>query len=414
MGREKRKHKQDKKEKKKSSKDGASKRQPRYRQMIFVFHCEDVEVDINVEKIRYYIYQQEYGQENRRKHLQGYVQFTEPVTYKQAKAMFNHPDSDTIHWEQAMGSCTHNREYCSKLVNKDGSRARTEEGRVVTWGTPVADGSKKGSILDCVLLLRDGKTMEQVEELFPGVVTLHREKLETTVMQMKMRNLPTFRNVYVEVLWGDPGCGKTHSVYSRWQAHEIYKKSASSGKWWPGYRGQKVLLLDEFYGQMPIDTALGILDGYHMILETKGGFTFAEWEHVVLTSNCEPSRWYPDAKAMQVKAMMDRINVVNHLTGESKRKKTRPYPTIQLREFLDSLYEESNNEPPWDRMEEVEDIPDIVPVGVVTEDDAIEETCSDESGESMLDGLKKDMSPNDWKLFWSENGMDVEEGEESD
>ena len=53
----------------------------------------------------------------------------------------------------------------------------------------------------------------------------------------------------VVVLFGPTGCGKTRAVMDRYGARNVYIKDAS--QWWDGYDVQPVVLLDEFYGQLP-------------------------------------------------------------------------------------------------------------------------------------------------------------------
>lgn len=321
------------------------KRAQRHRQYCFTFWCDDHYVDINTARVRYYVYQQEVSKEGAT-HLQGYMQLTEPLTFMQVKKLFGHEKWETVHLAPARGSTKQNREYCTKVTNKDGSPARSENSEVFEYGIPIAEGQNKGSILDAAVMLKNGASMEEVEEQFPGVVTLHREKLATNLMMRKKRQAAAFRSVYVEVRYGDAGTGKTHSVMADYGKESVFKKSASSGKWWNLYNGEPVLLLDEFYGQIQLPILLGILDGYELQLEIKGGMTYAEWTHVVITSNIPMEQWYPDAKADQLKALYDRVKKVTEYRGKSKRSDQVcvPYPTLKEREQQRIFAEEADGQ----------------------------------------------------------------------
>lgn len=98
----------------------------------------------------------------------------------------------------------------------------------------------------------------------------------------------TFRKVMVTVLWGMSGTGKTKMVM---EMDDVYKIDYPY-KWWDGYEGQKILLIDD-YRQGTIETPflLNLLDGYRLRLETKGSHTWALWEYVYITTNDDPKNW---------------------------------------------------------------------------------------------------------------------------
>lgn len=68
----------------------------------------------------------------------------------------------------------------------------------------------------------------------------------------------------------------------------------NSGLWWDGYSGQKVVLIEEFRGQVQLQKMLQVLDKYPLRLEIKGGSVPARYELVIVTSNTRPEDWYPD------------------------------------------------------------------------------------------------------------------------
>ena len=70
-----------------------------------------------------------------------------------------------------------------------------------------------------------------------------------------------------------------------------------------------MLLIDDFNGRIPIDELLRLLDGYRLMLETKGSMTMAQWTKVYITSNQRPEDWYPGCP--QVPALMRRLTAVH-------------------------------------------------------------------------------------------------------
>jgi hypothetical protein len=97
-----------------------------------------------------------------------------------------------------------------------------------------------------------------------------------------------FRDVQVIVHWGDAGTGKTRKPYEE----GAYLFDDYENGWWDGYAGESVICLDDFYGGIKYAFLLRLLDGYQCRLKIKGGFTYARWSKIYITSNKQPHEWY--------------------------------------------------------------------------------------------------------------------------
>lgn len=92
----------------------------------------------------------------------------------------------------------------------------------------------------------------------------------------------------VYVLQGPTGTGK-----SKWALENYpnaYWKQRSN--WWDGYKGEKDVIIDEFYGWLPFDLCLRICDRYPLLVETKGGNVPFKGENIIFTSNSVPNSWW--------------------------------------------------------------------------------------------------------------------------
>jgi hypothetical protein len=87
-----------------------------------------------------------------------------------------------------------------------------------------------------------------------------------------------------------------------------FKISGDALQWWDGYDGEKSILIDEYDNQIPITRLLNLLDGYHLRLPVKGGFTYAAWTKVIITTNLNPLELHPNAKQQHRAALHRRIN----------------------------------------------------------------------------------------------------------
>ncbi len=106
----------------------------------------------------------------------------------------------------------------------------------------------------------------------------------------------------VFVLWGDPGTGKTRAVfehaklkYGRDGYEDVFRVPLGSTEWWNNYLNQPIILLDDFFGQLPLSRLLNLLDRYPVQLPTKGGFRSGTYSEVWITSNVPWEQWYVTA-----------------------------------------------------------------------------------------------------------------------
>jgi len=63
--------------------------------------------------------------------------------------------------------------------------------------------------------------------------------------------------------------------------------------WWEGYTGQRVVIIDDFYGNLDIDTFKRIIDRYPLKVNVKNGSAQFLAERVYITSNTGWRNWWP-------------------------------------------------------------------------------------------------------------------------
>lgn len=108
-------------------------------------------------------------------------------------------------------------------------------------------------------------------------------------------SVPEFRNVYTKVIWGHGGTGKTYTSIEEAKSHGDYYivlNPNGTNQWWDGYNGEKSIIIDDFYGWIKPHDLYRILDKYKYQVPIKGGYVYARWEYVYITSNLPPSQWY--------------------------------------------------------------------------------------------------------------------------
>lgn len=116
----------------------------------------------------------------------------------------------------------------------------------------------------------------------------------------------------VLVLWGKTGCGKTKLAYELASSDPevpFYSKPTFN-HWWPNYRGEKTVILDEFAGQWPLVYLLQVLQRYPMQIEYKNGGANLQADKFIITSNIDPQDWYIGQSNEHKAALARRITKV--------------------------------------------------------------------------------------------------------
>lgn len=207
-----------------------------------------------------------------KKHLQGYHY------YENARSYPNKKWRDLTNLEKngrdfiSRGSPQDNYDYCSKLGDFWEYGELPKQGARTDWEQARSHLQNGGDIVS---------TIEQQPQLLPFIRSLER-------FQTLSISKPTHRDVKVIILIGESGTGKTRWVYEKYP--ELFSKP--EGPWYDGYFGQKTLLLDDYYGDIPYSQFLKVLDRYPLQVPVKGSHIYAQWDTIIITSNKQPETWY--------------------------------------------------------------------------------------------------------------------------
>jgi hypothetical protein len=238
-------------------------------------------------EIRYLVFGREKGAQGT-PHIQGYVRWRKQIAFSLAKTQI----APRAYVDKANGSPESNKNYCSK-------EGDFEEFGIIPTGT-----KRKSDLEQFVDRAKNGESIPQLAESMPSTYIRNYRGIlhwaDTT-------NLTPSRNwkTEVRVFTGNPGVGKSLRAFTEGtQIGECYYKP--NGEWFDGYRGQPVIILDDFYGSMPAHDFLCLTDRYPMRLKIKGGFVNMQARVIIITSNKRPSQWYkPDV--IDVHALYRRI-----------------------------------------------------------------------------------------------------------
>lgn len=254
---------------------------------------------------QYLLYQRELGASGT-PHFQGYLEFPTRITLGSLRGYL-----DGAHYEVRKGSQSQACDYCRK-----------EEGRL---DGPFEFGSRlelrPGKRTDLDDLARDlygGVSVDDLRERYPGHSLRYRAAIQASARDINWERFsrvlrPSLRCI---VLWGDPGTGKTRSVYDRFGLERVFtlNTSTSGSLWFDGYQDEPVLLIDDFRGWIRFQEVLKICDIYPYRCPVKGSFLYAGWYLVVFTSNHPFSEWWRDESGHCLAAFSRRICKTVHFS----------------------------------------------------------------------------------------------------
>lgn len=238
------------------------------------------------EHIKFITYQLEKG-DNGTLHYQGYTEWDKTMRLAGIKKCGGW--YKTAHWEPRMGTQLQAINYCKKPTG-----LTTEEEKALyqggSWGLPAIQGNQgKSKLAGAMELIKAGASLATVAEYEGEAIIKHFKGLEKyKQLQQTKRHWKTQVSVY----WGKSGTGKSYTAHADNTDAWVMPKVGGGALWFDGYDGQECIILDDFYGSIPLDFMLNFLDAYPQLLPVKGSFTPNLAKKIIITSNTEPGNWY--------------------------------------------------------------------------------------------------------------------------
>jgi len=257
--------------------------------------------------VRYIICQLEKCPSTGRLHYQGYVQLMIKTTYKKVLKLL-HTEPGKCNVGECNGDDVDNYYYCTDI------RKRTGEG---FFEVGIRRRVKQGFRSDLTNVKNDilaGSGMWDMFNNHTDAYFRYGRMMKEAIAMVEKRNQGSVeRDVEVWVHYGKTYCGKTTSVTNKYGLNNVFILSHSPNNcvYFDGYEGEKVLLIDDFYGWMPLEQLMRITDKIPYRTDSRGKHGWANWDKVYITSNCHPRDWYhnvpPDKKEAFLRTRMHHI-----------------------------------------------------------------------------------------------------------
>ena len=247
-------------------------------------------------------------------HTHLFLYSSSPMRFGTVKKRF-----PTAHIDRANGTVQDNRAYIrkeGKWVDTDKSETRVE-GTFKEFGELPDEASEKSpkyaKLLQCV---KEGMSNKEILAIDPSFA-FHLEHIDKLRQDIRFEKyLTENRFINVHYLWGDSGTGKTRSIYEKHPAEEICRIThypARGNVQFDAYKGQSVLVFEEFHSEIPISMMLNLLDIYPLMLPARYHDRIACYLTVYITSNIPLEEQYKDIhkdKLETWKAFLRRIHTV--------------------------------------------------------------------------------------------------------
>lgn len=224
------------------------------------------------------------------------------------------------HIEPANGTHQDNRDYVRK-EGKWADDAKHETNKPETfeeWGELPPDRQRSESQAEHIVhMIRAGKSNAEILEECPTAYSKIGFIEQTRQTFLQERHKDRWRNLTVTYLWGDPGAGKTRSIMEKFGYSNVFRVTNYDNHPFDGYKGQDVIIFEEFRSSIKIQDMLNYLDGYPLELPCRYANKVACYTQVYLISNIALEKQYTNVQEDNPEtwwAFRRRIHRIEHMT----------------------------------------------------------------------------------------------------
>ena len=273
-----------------------------------------------IKPVTYWCMADEQGLEANTYHTHIYILCSSAVRFSRLKKLF-----PTAHIEKALGSTEENRNYVFKIGKwKNDKKAETQvPDTMEEYGElPVEGQGKRTDLMILYEMIKDGlsnyEILERCSDYLTKIDTI--ERVRQTVREEQYKTV--FRELEVTYIYGATATGKTRSVMERYGYENIYRVTDYQHPF-DNYKGQDIIIFEEFRSSLRIGDMLNYLDGYPVELPCRYVNKIACYTKVYLISNISLTMQYECVQKEENetwKAFLRRIHKVIHYTAPNTYK----------------------------------------------------------------------------------------------
>jgi len=256
--------------------------------------------------LRYIIGGHELTPTTNKRHIQGYCYFENGITRNGFERRLSLEKGE--YWaDPQRGTHQQAHDYAAKdndIALMLGEIPAPEEGATSAWDY----------ILDMV---SEGCTDAEIMKAYPAQYGRCSTGIAKMRMELLSEKVNSWRDVEVTYIWGDTGTGKTRGILESQCDHpsDVFRVTDYEHPF-DNYRGQKILLLEEFRSSLPLEQMLIYLDGYYCELPCRYANKVANWDKIFIVTNIPLTDQYRKMQTYQplsFAAFLRRLNAQMHM-----------------------------------------------------------------------------------------------------
>ena len=233
------------------------------------------------EILQYGIFQREKGEKTGTIHFQFFVNYKNPQYFKKVKESYL---PYGCHFAPMISTAERCRAYCSKVDTRISGPYEVGEFEYER---------QRSDLKKAIQMIDEGIPFEVVKEIYSTQCVLYERQLRSREQQNKLSKFSNqCRNVEVTYIYGSAGIGKTSSIYKKYGFDDVFFVSDYEKYMFENYNYKKILVFDEFAGQVKIPQMNRYLDIYPLELRGLGKKYPACYDKVFILSNFSPSKVY--------------------------------------------------------------------------------------------------------------------------
>ncbi len=286
------------------------------------------EILSQIKPIQYYCMSDEIASSH---HTHIYIHCTSPVRFSTLKNKF-----PTAHIELARGTAVQNRDYVFK-EGKWQNNKKHETNLIDTheeYGElPVERQGARNDLADLYDMIKQGASdyeiLDSNPEFFSQIDRM--EKVRQTIYQDVYKN--EFRHLDVTYIWGETGSGKTRNVMEQYGYANVYRITNYAHPF-DLYKGQSVIIFEEFRSSLPLSDMLNYLDGYPLALPCRYNDRVACYTIVFIISNIDIRLQYAALQKLERESWLAFLRRIHNVKIYSGKRETIYSMEQYLNNFL--------------------------------------------------------------------------------
>lgn len=295
--------------------------------------------------VRYACMSDEIGEEGTY-HTHIYIHFKNAVRFSTLKNKF-----PVAHIDMSKGTSQQNKEYVFKEGKWKGNKKEDTNLKESHWEfgeLPLERQGERNDLNDLYDMIKSGIDDYAILDDNPRYMLYleHINKVRQILNEEKYKD--TFRDLQVTYIYGKTGTGKTRSVMEQYGYRNVFRVTDYMHPF-DNYRGQDVIIFEEFRSSLKIQDMLNYLDGYPLELPCRYTNKIACYTKVYMITNIPLNQQYTDIRVNYEEtwnAFLRRLHKVKHYIDNNNIKE---YYIQDYLQSIDYLFVQTNEKTPFDK-----------------------------------------------------------------